>query len=112
MPCKLFELPGLITFCEVKSNITGRTYSSMNIKPHEIYFKIRNYIYLLTCKNCGIQHVGESITPVNLRMNIHQKSKSGCELSLSHYKNVCKGDNFSIHILEKLEGDGFFINGE
>ena len=66
----------------------------------------RNYIYPLTCKNCGIQYIGESITSVNLRMNIHQKSKSGCEHSINHHKNVCKVTIFSIHILEKLEGHG------
>ena len=42
--------------------VTGRTYSSINIKSHETHCKIRNYIYLLTCKNYGIQYVGESIT--------------------------------------------------
>ena len=40
-------------------------------------------------------------------MNICRKGKSGCLHSINHYKNVCKGDCFSIHILEKLEGDGF-----
>ena len=48
---------------------------------------------------------------VNLRMNIHRKGKKGSEHSINHYKNVCKGVSFSIHILEKLEGDGF-INGQ
>ena len=48
---------------------------------------------------------------VNPRMNIHQKGKSVCEHSISHYKNVCKSGSFPIHILEKLEGDGF-INGQ
>lgn len=47
---------------------------------------------------------------VNPRMNIHQKGKSVCEHSISHYKNVCKGFCFSVQIHEKLEGDGF-ING-
>ena len=39
-------------------------------------------------------------------MSFHRKGKSGCENSISNYKNVCKGASFSIHILEKLEGDG------
>ena len=96
---------------EVKSNIIGRIYSSINIKSHEIDRKIRNGIYLLTCKNCGIQYVCENITPVNLRTNIHQKGKSSCKYSINHNKNVFKGASFSIHILEKLEGDDF-INGQ
>ena len=44
-------------------------------------------------------------------MNIHRKSKSGCEPSINHYKNVSKDPSFSIQILEKLEGNGF-INGQ
>ena len=66
-----------------KSNITGRAYSSIDIKSHKIHSKIRNCIYLLTCKNCGILYIGESITPVNVRMNIHGKGESGCELCIS-----------------------------
>ena len=58
--------PDLSSSLEVKSNITGRTYTSINIKSHEIHCKIRNYVYLLTCKNCAIEYVRESITPVNL----------------------------------------------
>ena len=100
--------PDLSRSLEVKPNITGRTYSSINIKYHETHCKIRNYIYLLTCKNCSIKYVGESITPVNLRMNINRKGKSGCEHFINHCKNVCAGASFSIHVLEKLDG---FING-
>ena len=44
-------------------------------------------------------------------MNIHRRDKSGCEHSINHYKNICKGASFSTHILEKLERDGF-INGQ
>ena len=65
------------------------------------------YLYL---RCCGILYVGESITPVNVRMNIHWKVKSCSEHSINHYKSVCKGASSSIHILEKLEGDGF-MNG-
>ena len=92
---------------EVKSNIIGRTYSSIKIKSHKIYRKIRTHIYLLACKNSGIQYVGERIALVNLRMNIYQKGRSGCEHSINHYKNVCKGTSFFILIQEKLERYGF-----
>ena len=44
-----------------------------------------------------------------MRINIHQKDKSGCEHFINHYKNVCKGGSFSIKILEKL-GMGDFIS--
>ena len=63
--------PDLSHSLEVKSNLTRRTYYSINIKSHEINCKIKNYIYLPTCKNCSIQYVGESIRPINLRMNFY-----------------------------------------
>lgn len=68
---------------EGKSNITGRVYSSINIKSGKIHCKIRNCIYFLTCKNCGILYISESITPVNVRVIIHGKGKSDCELCIS-----------------------------
>ena len=83
---------------EVKSNLTGRTYSSIHIKLYKIPCKIRNYIYFSACKYCFIQYVGENITPSNLTINI-----------IYHYKNICKGASFSIQILEKVEVDGFII---
>ena len=83
--------PALIRDLEFTSNITGRKYYAIDIKNiSEINCKLQNYIYLLTCTGCGIQYVGESITPVNLRMNVHRKGKSGCEISINHYRNVCK----------------------
>ena len=78
-----FRCLDLSPSAEGKSNITGRAYSSINIKSQEIHCKIRNCIYLLTCKNCGILYIGESIAPVNVRINIHGKGKSGCELCIS-----------------------------
>ena len=95
----------------VSSSITGRSYSTINISPHEISCKIGNYIYLLTCKNCNVQYVGESITPVNIRMNQHRTSTIGCSHMINHYENVCENASFFIQILEKLEGSGY-INGE
>ena len=100
------SFPDLSHSLQVKSNIIGRTYTPISIKSDEIHCTIRNYFYLFTCKNCGIQYVGQSTTTVYLRMNIHQKGKSGCKLSINHYKNVYRGASFSIHILEK-PGDGF-----
>ena len=54
--------------------------------------------------------MGESIIPVNKRMNIHRTAKSGCEYFIDHFTNVCPGAIFSIHIIEKLEGTGY-LNG-
>ena len=60
------------------SNITGRKHSTYDIKPDEVHYKLQNCIYLLTCTHSGIEYIGESITPLNLRINIHKSGKLGC----------------------------------
>ena len=40
-------------------------------------------------------------------MNIHRRAKCGCKIAINHFKNVCPGAKFSIHVLEKLPGDGY-----
>ena len=44
-------------------------------------------------------------------MNIHRRGKSGCEILIDHFKNVCPGATFTILILEVLPGDGY-VNGK
>ena len=50
-------------------------------------------------------YLGESIKPLNKRMNIHRKGKSRFEISINHYKNVCKKIFFIIQIIKKLPGN-------
>ena len=40
-------------------------------------------------------------------MNIHRREKSGCEISIDQYRNVCKNTTFSIQVIEKLPGNGY-----
>ena len=54
----------------------------------------------------NMQSIGKSITPLNLRMNIQRKRKSGCEFSTDHFRNVCKNETFSIQVIEKLPENG------
>ena len=94
----------LIRENQVVSNTTGRKYFSTDVKPDEVHCKLQNYIYLQTCTHCGIQYVGESITPLNLRVNNHRIGKSECEISIYRYRNICKNATFSIQVIEKLPG--------
>ena len=99
--------PALIKSSKFISNSTGREYFTVDITPDMVHCKLQNYIYLLTCCCCYVQYVGESVIFVNLRMNIHRKGKSGCEVLIDHFSNVCPGSSFSIQILEKLPGNGY-----
>ena len=94
----------------ITSFVTGRIHPIRDIDVSSINCKLQNYVYLLTCLCCGVQYVGESVVPVNLRMNIHRKGKTGCEILIDHYSNVCPEAKFSVDILEKLPGNGY-LNG-
>lgn len=102
--------PALVKKDFVVSNETGRVHD-IALDIDKIHCKMQNYIYVLTCSSCSVQYVGESACPVNIRMNIHRTGKSGCEISIDHYKNVCPGATFNIQILEVLPGDGY-LNGK
>ena len=69
---------------QLVSNTTGRKYFAMDVKPDNVHYKLQNYIYLLMCTHCGIQYVGESITLLNLRMDIHRRAKPGYEISINY----------------------------
>ena len=103
--------PSLIKKSSVKSYHTGRIYSTIDVDIEDVHCKLQNYIYVLTCTSCLCQYVGESVCPVHLRMNIHRKGKSGCEIAIDHFKNVCPGATFTILILEVLPGNGY-VNGK
>ena len=99
--------PALVKSSKIISNFTFRQYSALNIDPSQVHCKLQNYIYLCTCLCCGLQYVGESVLLVNLRMNIHRTSKTGCTIFINHFSNVCKEASFSVQILEKLPGNGY-----
>ena len=99
--------PSLIKSSHVISNETNKIYNVINVDSAYVHCKLQNYVYVLQCSSCGVQYVGESVIPVNLRMNIHRRGKSGCEVAIDHFKNVCPGATFSIQILENLPGNGY-----
>ena len=99
--------PDLMIHEKIKSSVTSRIYETINNTNKRINCKIQNYVYLLTCKCCFVQYVGESVTPLHLRINVHRKGKSGCEILINHFSSCCKNSSFVIQILEVLPGDGY-----
>ena len=73
--------------------------------------KSQNLIYLLTCNKAGEPAtVGETATKLNMRMNTHRTSTTGCEHVYTH-KKECVGFDFLIQVLEKLAGTGYDVDG-
>ena len=89
------------------SNHSRHTYKIINHTEEDLSCKSKNLVYLLTCRCCNIQYVGETLQPIHMRMNTHRNSKTGCE-RIIHHKNTCSNNNFSfdIQIIIKLKGDG------
>ena len=95
---------------EIKSTNTFRVFQTINPTGKRITCKLQNYVYLLTCKKCFVQYVGESAIPLHKRINIHRKGKSGCEVLINHFNHTCPNSSFFIQILEVLPGNGY-LNG-
>ena len=53
-----------------KSNVTGRTY----YVNHVFDCDSEGVVYLITCKKCGLQYVGNTVTSFRLRFNNHKSS--------------------------------------
>ena len=96
------------------SSCTKRTYDCIT-PPGTIYVDCHsaNLIYLLTCMKCGLQYVGETVQQLNARFTMHRTGikmpeKHGtCKILSNHFNvGLCKGSDYSVQILEKLEGTG------
>lgn len=92
---------------KICSSVTSRVYDPINKTTKVITCKLQNYVYLLTCKSCFVQYVGESVIPLHKRINIHRRGKSGCEVLINHFTHCCPNSSFFIQILEVLPGDGY-----
>ena len=89
--CTIFDQS---TTC--KSSYTGREYS---IVPN-LHCGVENIVYLVTCKKCKIQYVGETETSLRQRMCGHHSCiKSLGSLLGSHFDDHGL-ENFHVQIIE------------
>ncbi len=68
-----------------------------------------NCVYLLTCKRCSFQYVGETVQNLKDRMTQHRNctdNDSNCYRVKEHFSQHCKDSEFSVHIIGKLQGNG------
>ena len=99
--------PDLVVSNTFQSSVTGRAHSVINHSGERITCKSQNLVYLLTCKNCLYQYVGETCIPLHERINIHRTAKSGCEIFIDHFSSCCIAQSFNINVIEIFEGDGY-----
>ena len=88
-----------IETCNIfKSNNTGRQY---NIKA-AITCKSKSLVYLISCRKCGLQYIGETENPLHIRMNGHRSDIRTKKLDKPVAVHFCQPD----HSAEDLEVRG------
>ena len=96
------------------SSSTHRVYES--VIPEEVPFvscNSSNVIYLVTCRKCCLQYVGETAQLLRERIRHHNycirhpDKDHTCRILSEHFsQGLCKGATFTVHIIEKLQGNG------
>ena len=97
--------PLINTDVAFRSSYTNRTYKLSGM--YNLNCKTSNIIYLITCRKCGFQYVGETGCALRERMNGHRGSIFGKKNTFlaQHFKEELHGyDNMSVQIIEKLDG--------
>ena len=84
--CKTCEY--FITSDTFYSNHSKKKYKVINHTGENLSCKSQNVVYLLTCTTCNLQYVGETAQPLHKRINLHRKSKEGCEKFINHFENT------------------------
>ena len=62
---------------ELRTHLLGRSYQTTTVdaqiqKASRLTCKTRNLVYLISCKRCGLQYVGETENALHIRMNGHR----------------------------------------
>ncbi len=99
---------------QVLSSVTNRKYDCI-VPDGTTYLNCHssNLVYLITCNNCSLEYVGETVQKLNERFAFHNTcilnpNKYGfCRILASHFnKGPCKNSEYSVQIIEKMEGSG------
>ena len=85
------HMPETNTFTSTVTGITYKIHQKLNCNS-------KNVIYLLTCKTCGIQYVGETRTRFRERMNNHKSA-----INNAYDNSVARHFNSPGHTLLSLE---------
>ena len=105
--------PDLVQSTTFESSSTGRQFTGVyhfeNNEEKVLSCTTTNCIYLLTCLTCLFQYTGETVQELRDRMSAHRNCAdhdSSCYRVKEHFSQHCIGSGFSIHIIEKLPGNG------
>ena len=95
--CKTCSIFDQSTTC--KSSYTGREYS---LGPN-LHCGVENVVYLVTCKKCKIQYVGETENSLRQRMCGHRSCIKNLSSLLGGHFDDHGIENFSVQIIERID---------
>ena len=101
--------PTFVKSDRFQSNVTNHEYNVINHTGEILTWHSTNIIYLLTCLDCGIQYVRETIWPFHKRNNQH-RTEMNAHFEF-HLETCCKTYSYSYQIIEKLPGTGYKDDG-
>jgi GIY-YIG catalytic domain len=90
------------------SSVSGRKYPIILGDLNFLDCTSSNVVYLITCKHCKFQYVGETRQRFATRMSIHKsyiRSKHNT-LIAQHFNGPCTPEHFSAQQIEKIPGGG------
>jgi len=96
------------SFFLFQSTVTKKIYEVTNKTGEPLSCSSSNIIYLLTCKRCKMQYVGETLQTLKKRMNGHRsgiKSKVD-NILYNHFQGPCNCDDIIVQPIEDFTGDG------
>ena len=102
------------------SSSTHRIYKTIiPSKFNHVDCNTNNLIYLITCRKCSLQYVGETCQKLRERFNHHRSciahpdKDHNCRILSQHFsKGACQGASYTVKVIEVLEGDGKDMNGK
>src|SRR5215469_1135090 len=96
------------SFYLFESTVTKKVYFVKNFSGESLSCSSSNIIYLITCKRCKLQYVGEILQTLKKRMNGHRsgiKSKVD-NILYNHFQGPCRLDDISVQPIEAFGGKG------
>ena len=116
--CKMCHI--LSTKDHFVSSSTHRIYKTIiPSKLNHVDCNTSNLIYLITCRKCSLQYVGETCQKLRERFNHHRSciahpdKDHNCRILSEHIsKGACQGASYTVKVIEVLEGDGKDMYGK
>lgn len=67
-------------------------------------------IHLVSCNQCNLKYVGETTLPLDKRINLHRRVRSGWKYFMKVFKDVYVSASFLVQMIKIFPGTGYRRN--